>query len=373
MRPAHLRINTAAIGHNLRVVRSLVGDSVRLIAVVKAEAYGHGALRAAQACLAAGADMLAVALIEEGIALRRQGVLAPMLVMGAFLPEQAEEFVVWGLTPAVMSLEQAEALSQAARAAGTELGAHLKVDSGMSRYGLRHDVLEEALPELAALPALRYEGIMSHLADPGNPEFTDIQRRAFAGAIARAEAALSPLPYQHLAASAAICCLPECHFTAVRPGNLLYGALEGVSPEYRPPIRPAMALKARLALVKPARAGEMVSYGCTYCVPEDTLLAVVPVGYADGYPRALSGRAEALVGGRRCPVVGRVCMDSIVLDMSAVPDCHIGDEAVLLGAQGGETITVEDLARQAGTVTQEIMARMGSRLPRVYTEERDAP
>lgn len=358
------------MAHNLGAVRLLVGPDVRLIAVVKAEAYGHGALRAAQACLGAGADMLAVALIEEGIALRQQGILSPILVMGAFLPRQASELVAWRLTPAVMSLQQAQALSLAASSQGVEVPVHLKVDSGMLRGGLRHDSLGEVLPALAALPALRYEGIMSHLADAiGNPDFTRCQREAFAAAVRGAEAVLGPIPYQHLAASTAICCLPDCHFTAVRPGNMLYGALEDVPGDCRPPLRPAMALKACVALLKPARAGEMVSYGCTYCVPEDTVLAVVPVGYADGYPRVLSGRSEALVGGQRCPVVGRVCMDSVVVDVGGLPDCQVGDEVVLLGAQGVEAIRVEELAQRAGTITQDIMARMGSRLPRVYEDE----
>ncbi len=370
MRPARLEISLNAISHNLGVVRSLVGDGVRVIAVVKAEAYGHGALRAAHACRRAGADMLAVALVEEGIALRQQGILTPILVMGAFLPSQAQEFVAWRLTPAVMSLEQATALSAAAHRLRVELSAHLKVDTGMSRGGLRHDSLRELLPQLAALPALRYEGIMSHLADPANSaEFTDRQRKLFADAVAQVTAVLGPVPYQHLAASAAICCRPDCHFTAVRPGNMLYGALEDVPTKGRPPLRPAMALKACIALLKPALAGEVVSYGCTYRVPRDTTLAVVPVGYADGYPRALSSQAEALVGGQRCPLVGRVCMDSVMVDVGGVPTCRVGDEVVLLGRQGEETITVEELARRAGTITQEIMARMGSRLPRVYMDD----
>lgn len=359
-----------AIAHNLGAVRALVGDAVKLIAVVKAEAYGHGALRAAHACRRAGAELLAVALIEEGIALRQQGIMAPILVMGAFLPAQAEEFVAWRLTPTVMSLEQAAALSAVALSRSVELPVHLKIDTGMSRGGLRHDALRQLLPQLAALPALRYEGIMSHLADPANnAEFTDRQRDLFAAAVVQATTVLGPLPYQHLAASAAICCRPDCRFTAVRPGNVLYGALEDVPPDYRPPLRPAMALRARIALLKPARAGEFISYGCTYRVPGDTVLAVVPVGYADGYPRSLSGRAEALVGGQRCPVVGRVCMDSIILDVGKLPTCRVGDEVVLLGKQGEETITVEELAGWAGTITQEIMARMGSRLPRVYVDD----
>lgn len=370
MRPARLEISIKAIAHNLGVVRSLVAQGVRVIAVVKAEAYGHGALRAAHACRRAGADMLAVALVEEGIALRQQGILTPILVMGAFLPSQAQEFVTWGLTPAVMSLEQATALSAAAQCRQVELPVHLKVDTGMSRGGLRHDALRELLPQLAALPALRYEGIMSHLADPAsNAEFTDRQRELFADAVAEVTTVLGRVPYQHLAASAAIFCRTDCHFTAVRPGNMLYGALEDVPAEGRPPLRPAMALKTCIALLKPARAGEVVSYGCTYCVPRDTMLAVVPVGYADGYPRALSSQAEALVGGQRCPLVGRVCMDSVMVDVGGVPTCRVGDEVVLLGRQGEETIKVEELARRAGTITQEIMARMGSRLPRVYMDD----
>jgi alanine racemase len=374
VRPARLEVDLGAIAHNLRTVKALVGPAVRTIAVVKADGYGHGALPVARRCVEAGADMLAVALVEEGAALRRQGVLAPILVMGTTVARQAPEAVQWGLTCAVMSREQAEALSVAAHEAGTLATVHLKVDTGMSRAGVRADALPEVLPRLAALPNLRWEGIMSHLADAtGNPEFTTHQTRTFREAVSEAERHLGPLPYQHLAASAALCCLPEARCTAVRPGNMLYGALEDVPEGVRPDLRPAMSLVAEIASLKPVRAGEAVSYGGTWRAPADTHVALVPVGYADGYPRALSNRAEVLVNGRRCPVVGRVCMDSLLIDVGPKPECAVGDEVVLLGQRGGERITVEELAQRADSITQEIMARMGARLPRVYHREEHRP
>lgn len=373
MRPARLEVNLGAIGHNLRAVAGVVGPEVRLIAVVKADAYGHGAVPVAQACLAAGAAMLAVALVEEGIALRQAGILSPILVMGSLLPRQAEEIITWYLTPALMSSDVAAALSAAAVQAGTTCPVHLKVDTGMSRGGFRSDALPEVLPQLAQLPALRWAGIMSHLAAPtDNADHTAAQIAAFRAAVAVTEAHVGPLPYQHLASSAALCALPECRFTAVRPGNMLYGAIEGLHAEFCPILLQPASLKAEIALLKPVHAGEAVSYGCTYCVPADTVLALVPVGYADGYPRALSNGADVLIGGRRCPVVGRVCMDSFLVDVGPEPSCRVGDEVVLLGSQGAEQIDVLELAHRAGTITQEIMARFGSRLPRVYIREGDS-
>lgn len=374
MRPARLEIDPSAIADNLRAVAGIVGPQVRLIAVVKADAYGHGALAASHACLAAGADMLAVALVEEALALRQAGILAPVMVLGALLPQQAGDLVAADLTAAVMDLDFARALAAAAQEAGKCARVHLKVDTGMSRAGVRVDALGALVPQLARLSNLHWEGIMSHLADPaGNPAYTAQQLAAFRQAIATAESVLGPLPYQHLASSPALCVLPECRFTAVRPGNMLYGALEGIHAEFCPVLRPAMALKAPVALLKPVRCGEGVSYGCTYRPGADTIVALVPVGYADGYPRALSGRAEVLIGGQRYPVVGRVCMDAVLVDVGPEPICHVGDEVVLLGAQGEEEITLHELAERAGTITQEIMARMGSRLPRVYLHEGETP
>lgn len=367
MRPAHLQIDLSAIRHNLGVVRQIVGPDVAIIAVVKADGYGHGAIPVSRVALASGAQMLAVALLEEGIQLREAGIMAAILVMGAMLPEQAPDLVQWNLTPAVMNLELARALSQAAAAAGRETVCHVKVDTGMCRLGARSDTLSSLLPELKALPHLKWEGIFSHLADPtDDPVATQAQIARFTEAVALAESVLGPLPYRHLSGSGGICLHPDSHFSAVRPGEMIYGLVAGVPSELQRGLREAMSLHTRIAFLKPVKTGERVSYGGTYVVPSDTTLAAIPIGYADGYPRSLSGIAEVLIGGQRHPIAGRVCMDCILADVGSQPQCGLGDEVVVFGCQGQAEVRISELSALGQTINQEIVARMGGRLPRVY-------
>ncbi len=370
MRPAYLQINLAALRHNLREIRRHVGPRVALIAVVKADAYGHGAVPVSRAALEEGAEMLAVALLEEGQALREAGILAPILVMGALLPEQAEELVAWDLTPAIMNWEFAQALSEAAQKAGKTVPCHLKVDTGMCRLGAREDNLPELLPRLAALPGLRWEGIFSHLSSPTeNKEATETQIRRFRRAIATAEAILGPLRYQHLSGSGGISLYAHSYFNAVRPGEMMYGLVAGVPPDRQLNLQEIMSLQAKITFLKPVRQGECVSYGGTWQAPCDTTLAVVPVGYADGYPRSLSGKTHVLIQGQRHPIVGRICMDCFLVDVGPEPSCTLGDEVVIFGRQGKAEIRISELSELAQTINQEIVSRMGSRLPRVYVDE----
>lgn len=369
MRPAHLQIDLTAIRHNLAEVRRMVGPDVAIIAVVKADAYGHGAVPVSRAALEAGARMLAVALLEEGLQLREAGLMAPILVMGAMLPEQAEDLVAANLTPAVMNRELAAALSRAAVAADRTASCHLKVDTGMSRLGARDDELAALLPDLAALPGLRWDGIFSHLADPtDDPAATQAQICRFATASETAARILGPLPHRHLCGSGGICLHPAGHSTAVRPGEMMYGLVAGVPETLQQGLREAMSLHTRVAFLKPVRTGERVSYGGTWQAPRDTTLAVIPIGYADGYPRSLSGVAEVLIGGRRRPLVGRVCMDCVLADVGPEPDCGLGDEVVVFGTQGQAEVRISEISRLGQTINQEIVARMGGRLPRVYLD-----
>lgn len=349
------------------MIRRLVGPDVAIIAVVKADAYGHGAIPVSRVALEHGAQMLAVALLEEGVQLREAGITAPILVMGAMLPQQAPALVEWNLSPAIMNLELAEALSEAASAASTEIGCHLKTDTGMCRLGARCDGLQELLPKLGALPGLRWDGIFSHLADPTDDfESTRNQGARFAGAVAQAEQALGPLPYRHLCGSGGICLHPHAHFTAVRPGEMMYGLVAGVPEERQLGLREMMSLHTQVAFLKRVRAGERVSYGGTYTVPADTTLAIIPVGYADGYPRSLSGVAEVLIGGQRRPLVGRVCMDCVIADVGPEPACRLGDEVVVFGCQADQEVRISEISALGQTINQEIVARMGSRLPKIY-------
>lgn len=366
MRPAYLQINLAAIAHNLRVVRQLVGPEVAIIAVVKADAYGHGAVPVARTCIEAGADMLAVALLEEGLELRHSGVMSDILVMGAMLPEQAGDLVHWDLTPAIMDFDLAYAVSKAAVAQDKTVSAQIKVDTGMSRLGVRVDELPALAGRLAPLPNLRWQGIFSHLADPTAASFTAMQVANFRAAIGPAQVILGPLPYRHLCSSAGLCLHHDCAFTAVRPGEMLYGLVAGVPEDRLPDLQEAMSLHAKIVHLKRVQRGEQVSYGGTWTAPHDTTLAAVPVGYADGYPRSLSGVAPVLIGGQRRSVVGRVCMDCLLVDVGPEPDCRVGDAVVLFGKQGDEEIRISELSALGQTINQEIVARMGARLPRVY-------
>ena len=373
VRPAHLQIDLDAVTHNLRVVRGLVGPEVAIIAVVKADAYGHGAVPVARACLAAGAEMLAVALLEEGAELRRNGLLGEILVMGAMLPSQAADLVRWDLTPAVMEFDLASALSREAAAQDKQASAQVKVDTGMNRLGVRLEELPELAGRLAPLPGIRWRGFFSHLADPTDAAgYTTFQAANFRAALGPAEAILGPLPYRSLCSSAGICLYPDYLFSAVRPGEMLYGLVAGVPPESMPDLREAMSLHTCLAFTKRVKRGDKVSYGGTWEAPRDTVLGVVPIGYADGYPRSLSGVAQVLVGGRRRNVVGRVCMDCILVDLGSVADlepeadCRPGEEVVVFGRQGDEEVRISEISALGHTINQEIVARMGGRLPRVY-------
>jgi alanine racemase len=266
-----------------------------------------------------------------------------------------------------MNLELARALSQAAAMTGREVACHIKVDTGMCRLGVRSDALGVLLSELKALPHLRWEGVFSHLPDPtGDAVATREQIARFRVAVALTESVLGPLPYRHLSGSGGICLHPDSHFSAVRPGEMMYGLVAGVPAELQRGLREAMSLHTRIAFLKPVKTGEHVSYGGTYEVPSDTTLAAIPIGYADGYPRSLSGIAEVLICGRRHPVVGRVCMDCILADVGPQSEIRLGDEVVVFGCQGEAEVRISELSALGQTINQEIVARMGGRLPRVY-------
>ncbi|MFO7947489.1 MAG: alanine racemase [Armatimonadota bacterium] len=365
---AWLEIDPGAIRHNLQQVRSAVGPEVGLIGVVKGDAYGHGAVRIATTLAQEGVDFFAVATVDEGLELREGGIGGSMLILGAVSPQRVEGVVEASLTPIIVSVAHAEALSRAL--GDRELSVHLKIDSGMCRMGVRWDEIEAACHKLRALRNLEYEGVLSHFAAAGDDDsFSHSQLSAFEDAIACAENILGPFDIIHMGASQALLSCPRGHFDMVRPGNILYGSVADIDAGLMPDLRPAMALKARLALVKQIQAGDAVGYGCTYHARAAEYIGVVPVGYADGYFRSLSNCADVLIGGRRCPVIGRVSMDSTIVRLGPQAFAAAGDEVVLLGSQGDETISAEELARRAGTITQEIFSAMSRRLPRIYRDE----
>ena len=373
-------VDLGAIAHNLRQVRTLLEREARaaapdgaptpvpgIIAVVKANAYGHGAGPVGQTLAQAGATMLACADIEEGIALRRAGVEADILVFGALGISDVSGLFEYRLTPTISTPSAGRALQQAAAARGVRLRFHLKIDTGMNRLGLRHDNLANTLPELLASPNLEIAGLYTHFATADDPEHAlmEEQRRRFERVRGELAARGVRPAVVHAANSAALLRDSRVWYDLVRPGLLLYGVVP-------PPLastldlRPALSLRSRLVAVKHIRAGEIVSYGARYAAERPTRIAVVPAGYADGIDTRLAGRGMALVRGRRAPIVGSICMDMLMLDITDI-EAYPGDEVVLIGRQGEDVIDVREVAASIGTIPWELLCRLGSRIERVYS------
>ena len=365
-RPTVLAVSMGAIEHNFRIVRSFCGGGPRQIAVVKADAYGHGMISVARRLLAAGAWGVAVATVDEAVTLRDAGVAAPVLILGGTTDEGLREAVNRGVAQAVYDRHALAVMQAEAERAGRRALAHLKIDTGMSRIGVRGEKDIAAMLEAwRAYPGVAMEGLFTHfaLAD-GDPAFTALQKARFDAAAAMARSAgFSPL--RHASASTGIALGAGYWYDAVRPGIVLYGA--EVTAQF-PGIRPAQTLSTRPVRVQWIDEGDTVGYGRTFRASRPTRVMTLPIGYGDGYPRLLSGRAEALVCGRRAPLIGRVCMDQLMIDVTDIPEANMDSEAVLLGAQGDERITPDELARLAQTIPYEIMLGFGARVTKRETD-----
>jgi alanine racemase len=381
-------VDLSAIAHNLRELRRRADPKAKVMAVVKANGYGHGAVEVARTALANGAEWLGVARLPEAIPLREAGFGVPILVFGYTPPTEAGRLIEYDLRQSVYSPAAARAYSAAAAARGRRIRVHLKVDTGMGRLGMvpaalsgktpGHAVGEDFIREataIARLPGLDAEGIFTHFAasDSADASYARRQLALFLEALSALRAFGLEFAVRHAANSAAVIALPESHLDLVRPGIALYGLrpsdevdLTGIS------LQPAMALKARIIHLKSVPAGTCISYGMTYRTPAPTVIATIPAGYADGYRRLLSSKGEMLAGGRRVPVVGRVCMDLTMLDVGAVPDACIEDEVVIFGRQGNACISADDLARELGTINYEIVCDLTARVPRVYQSNRSS-
>ncbi len=337
-----------------------------VVAVVKANAYGHGAAPVALALERAGASMVACADIEEAITLREAGLKTAILVFGALSLSDLDGIFEHRLTPTVSTPVAGRSLQAASARRGRRVRYHLKIDTGMNRLGFRHDNLGRTMPELLASPDLELEGVYTHFATadmPGHPLFEE-QKARFAAALAQL-AAMGAVPaVRHAANSAAMLSDPATWFDMVRPGLVIYG----VTPPALPAtlrLEPVMSLRSRIVAVKGVRRGEHVGYGARFEAGHPTTMAVVPAGYADGLDVRLAGRGSVLVRGRRAPIIGAVCMDMLMADVTGL-DVQPGDEAVLLGRQGEDEITVTELAEAIGTNPYEILCRVGTRIERIY-------
>jgi alanine racemase len=365
----HIDVNLDAIAANIRAIKSHIGPRVDLIAVVKANAYGHGAFEVAQTALRHGASRLAVARADEGIALRQAGITAPILVMSYTPPDMVDAAVAHHLTLAVTEMAVAGALSTRAAALGQRVPVHIKVDTGMGRFGLLPDEVLPFVEQVAALPGVLIEGLFSHfaVADAADKTYTRQQFATFQEVRARLNAAGYRIPLCHIANSAATFDLPDMHLDAVRCGIAIYGLRPSDAVEPAVPITPALTLKSRAARVRTLPAGASISYGRTYTTPRAMPVALIPVGYGDGYHRLHSNRGAVLINGQRAPIVGRVCMDQFVVDISGVGPVQVNDEVVLIGCQGGGCIPAEEVARWAETINYEVTTSLLPRAPRIYT------
>ena len=379
-------IDLDAIAANVRELRRLTRPAARVMAVVKANGYGHGAVEVAQTALANGAEWLGVARLAEAAHLRQAGFGGPILVFGYTPPADAGQLIDLDLRQSVYSVETAQAYSAAATARGGRVRVHVKVDTGMGRLGLVPEALTgphpgkavgddfiRAATAIARLPGIDAEGIFTHFAasDSADLSYANGQLSLFLEVLSALRAHGLVFPVRHAANSAALIQIPESHLDLVRPGIALYGLRPSDEVDLgRVSLKPAMALKTRIIHLKAVRAGTFISYGMTYRTPSPTTLATIPAGYADGYRRRFSSRGWMMVHGRRVPVVGRVCMDLTMLDVGAVPDARIDDEVVIFGKQGDEFISADDLARELRTINYEIVCDVSARVPRVYLGNR---
>ena len=361
-------IDLEAIRKNVRSFVRHVGSTVQVMAVVKANAYGHGAVPVARAALEAGATRLAVHRLTEGIELRQAGIDAPVLVMGYTPPAGASAFVGWDLTPSTITPEFAQALSASAAAQGKTMPVHVKVDTGMSRYGLLSAEVVPFLQAARALPGIRVEGLFTHFAtaDASDQTWVRQQIAEFDQVIAAIRNTGMDIPIIHAANSATTMKLPEAHYNAVRPGIAMYGMKP--SSEWEPvfELHPALTLKSTVSRVRELPVGAGVSYGRTFVTGRPTTAALVPVGYGDGYHRILSNKGIVLVHGQRAPIIGRVCMDQFVIDVTGIPGVQQNDEVVLVGQQGAERVSAEEVGRLAGSINYEVTTGLLPRVVRKY-------
>jgi len=361
-----VRIDLGAICHNYRILREAVGDQVKVMAVIKANAYGHGMVECAKALAQIGAEHFAVAIAEEGIELRLAGIQGEILVLGPSTPRAAREAIRYGLTQTAFTPEMIACLNAEAEALGLDALVHVKIDTGMNRIGLRTCEEAQAMADaLRKAPHVKATGVYTHFADADDPESPEALNAFSQTQLERFETLRRYFDAPAHAANSAVGLIaPNAFFGMVRQGISLYG--------YPPvktslPFRPALSWTTEVTHVKTVSRGDTIGYGRTYEAPRDMRVATIAVGYGDGYHRACSGRSRVLIHGQYAPIVGRVCMDQTMVDVTDIPECLPGDEAVLIGCQGENAITAEDVARWAQTISYEVLLAVTPRVPREYT------
>jgi alanine racemase len=367
---AWVEIDLGALAHNVRQIRKLLAPETKIMAVVKADAYGHGAIDIAQTLVAEGVEWLAVATVTEGIELRTAGMIVPILILGAVNSDvQVQAIVQWELQPTICTINQAILISKtvAQLQPRSPIPIHIKLDTGMSRLGANWQEAVTFFSEVSELPYLTIGSLYSHLAtaDEPDPTVMEMQIDRFQQAVAAISAAGYKLPMLHLANSAGILVSDQLHYQLVRPGLILYGLCPATHLQSKINLQPVLSVKARISQIKDITAGTGVSYGYRFIADQDLRLAVVDIGYADGVPRRLSNRMQVAIRGQSVPQIGSITMDRIMLDISQIPDLQVGEVVTILGKDGHVKITADDWANELGTISWEILCGFRGRLPRV--------
>ncbi|HQD41084.1 MAG TPA: alanine racemase [Bacillota bacterium] len=373
IRPVWMEVNLDNLAYNIRQIKNNIKAPASIMGIVKADGYGHGAVEISRVLLEEGVQRLGVAVLDEGIALRQEGIDVPILVLGYTPPQLFDKVLEHRITPTLYNYQDALRLSELASKNGSSVKVHLKLDTGMGRIGMipGQDSLD-MVSNIYALPGIKIEGIFTHfsVADEKDKTYTREQFKKFTGFVNALKERGIDIPLRHAGNSAASIDLPETHLDMVRPGVILYGLYPSDEVEKgKLSLKPLASLKTVISHVKTVPSGTSVGYGRKYISAGERVIATLPIGYADGYTRLLSGKASVLVHGTRAPLAGNICMDQCMIDVTGIEGVKVGDEVVLMGSQGEETITAEELASLLGTINYEIVCLIGKRVPRVYIKD----
>lgn len=368
IRPAYLEIDLRALASNVKNIKRKLGKRVQLLAVVKADGYGHGSYEVSKVALKNGAGSLGVAFLEEGIELRKKGIKAPILILSPEFYGREKELVKYDLQPAIADLDFVKNLNREAKKQNKIAEVYLKIDTGMRRYGIEPSSALDFVRRFQGLKNIRLKGVLSQFSttEDSDKDFAEKQLYLFMKAVKHLEELNGDRLVRSIANSGAFLKFPQSYFDQVRVGILMYGIYPSPKMVKRLEVNPVMSLKSRIVQIKEVQKGESIGYGRTFITKRRTKIGTIPLGYADGYPWQLSNRGKVLVKGKRVPIIGRVCMDAFMIDLTALKDVKTGEEVVLMGRQGKEKIEVHQIAGWANSFSYEIVSRMGIRLPRVY-------
>ena len=368
-RPTIAEIDLRSLEYNYRQLKKRIPEGVKLLAVVKANAYGHGAIPISRKLEKLGVAYLGVAISDEGVELRKGGVKAPILILGGIYKEDVDQVLQYDLTSVVFQKESLKLLTKATDRWPKKVRVHIKVDTGMGRLGVPLNLWPTFLKELKRFPKIEIEGILSHFSMTDDQDgYTTYQWREFQRAVAMAKKMGISCKYLHMASSAIFMAVPSYSGNLVRPGIMLYGSYPSPMFQNLIQLKPVLTLKTYIPFLKRVPPGTKISYGGTFVTKRESLIATLPIGYADGYSRHLSNKGEVLIRGRRAPVVGRVCMDFMMVDVTELPKVSLGDEVILMGRQGRQQITAEEIAEKINSISYEVLCLVGKRIPRIYKE-----